>query len=88
MIAVHQGKKTLSAPMHSLKADLQAKLVVYNNNPIDKWCLSNTSVEIDKNGNIQPHKGKNQRRRIDGMAALLDAYTVLYNHEAEYMAVC
>lgn len=88
MIAVHQGKKTLSAPMHSLKADLTAKIIVYNNNPIDKWCLSNTSVDIDKNGNIQPHKGKNQRRRIDGAAALLDAYTVLYNHESDYLAVC
>ena len=73
--------------MHRLKADLSAKMIVYNNNPIDKWCLSNTAVDIDKNGNIQPHKGKNQRRRIDGAAALLDAYTVLYNHEADYEAV-
>ena len=87
MIAVHQGKKTLSTPMHRLKADLAAKMIVYNNNPIDKWCLSNTAVDIDKNGNIQPHKGKNQRRRIDGAAALLDAYTVLYNYEADYEAV-
>ncbi len=87
MIPVHQGKKTLSTPMHRLKADLSAKMIVYNNNPIDKWCLSNTAVDIDKNGNIQPHKGKNQRRRIDGAAALLDAYTVLYNHEADYEAV-
>lgn len=88
MIAVHQGKKTLSAPMHSLRADLAAKVIVYNNNPIDKWCLSNTSVDIDRNGNIQPHKGKNQRRRIDGAAALLDAYAVLYNKETDYLAVC
>ena len=42
MIPVHQGKKTLSTPMHRLKADLSAKMIVYNNNPIDKWCLSNT----------------------------------------------
>lgn len=88
MIAVHQGKKTLSAPMHALKADLAANLIVYNNNPIDKWCLSNTSVDIDRNGNIQPHKGKSQRRRIDGTAALLDAYTILYNRESDYMSVC
>lgn len=87
MVAVHQGKKTLSTPMHRLKADLAAKVIVYNNNPIDKWCLSNTAVDIDKNGNIQPHKGKNQRRRIDGAAALLDAYTVLYNHETDYESV-
>lgn len=86
MIPVIQGKKTLSAPMHDLAAEFKAKRIIYNNNPVDKWCLTNTSVDIDRNGNIQPHKGKNQRRRIDGTAALLDAYTVLYNKESEYIA--
>lgn len=87
MIDIRQGKKTLSLPMKSLGADLTAKIINYNNNPIDKWCLANTSVDIDRNGNIQPHKGKNQRRRIDGTAALLNAYTVLYNHETEYLSM-
>lgn len=87
MIPVKQGKKTLSVPMHNLKADLAEKLVNYNNNPIDKWCLSNTSVDEDRNGNIQPNKGKSKLKRIDGTAALLDAYTVLYNHESEYMSM-
>ncbi|WHP40760.1 terminase large subunit [Lysinibacillus boronitolerans] len=85
MIPVIQGKKTLSGPMHNLGADLKKKKVNYNNNPIDKWCLSNTAVEIDKNGNIQPHKGTNQRRRIDGTAALLNAYKVLEDKMSEYV---
>lgn len=85
MIPVMQGKKTLSAPMQQLGADLESKLVIYNNNPIDKWCLSNTSVEIDKNMNMQPIKSKNQRRRIDGTAALLDAYVVLQDKKNDYM---
>jgi phage terminase large subunit-like protein len=84
MIPIHQGKKTLSGPMHNLGADLKAKRIIYNNNPIDKWCLSNTSIEMDKNGNIQPHKGTNQRRRIDGTAALLNAYVVLQDKMSEY----
>ena len=85
MIPVIQGKKTLSSPMHSLGAELTAKRVIYNNNPIDKWCLSNTVVDIDKNANIQPSKGKNQRLRIDGTAALLDAYVVLQDKMLDYM---
>lgn len=85
MIPVHQGKKTLSGPMHNLGADLKKKKVNYNNNPIDKWCLSNTAVEMDKNGNIQPHKGTNQRRRIDGTAALLNAYVILEDKMSEYI---
>lgn len=84
MIPVHQGKKTLSSPMYNLKADLAAKRIVYNNNPIDKWCLSNTVIDMDKNMNIQPAKGGNTRKRIDGMAALLDAYVVLQDKMADY----
>lgn len=84
MIPVIQGKKTLSGPMHNLGADLKAKRINYNNNPLDKWCLSNTTVDMDKNGNIQPHKGTNQRRRIDGTAALLNAYVVLQEKMSEY----
>lgn len=84
MIAVHQGKKTLSDPMKRLKNDLESKVVVYNNNPIDKWCLANTSYEEDKNGNIQPHKTSKPTRRIDGTAALLDAYTILQDKQEEY----
>lgn len=85
--AVIQGKKTLSAPMKSLGADLENKRIVYNNNPILKWCLSNVSYEEDKNGNIQPIKGNNSKRRIDGMASLLDAYVVYERHLEEYLAM-
>ena len=71
---VIQGKKTLSGPMKNLGADLEKKLINYNNNPILKWCLTNTAIDIDKNDNIQPMKTSNSRRRIDGLASLLNAY--------------
>lgn len=85
MVPVAQGKQTLSSPMKLLKADLESKLVIYNNNPIDKWCLSNTAIEVDKNLNIQPNKTKNQRRRIDGTAALLNAYVILQEKRNDYL---
>lgn len=83
--AVHQGKKTLSLPMKRLGKDLEAKRIVYNDHPIDKWCLTNTSVDIDlKNHTIQPSKPRNRKQRIDGTAALLNAYTCLLDYEQEY----
>lgn len=85
MIPVAQGKQTLSSPMKLLGADLESKLVNYNNNSIDKWCLSNTAIDIDKNLNIQPNKTNNQRRRIDGTAALLNAYVVLQEKRNDYL---
>lgn len=87
MVPVIQGKKTLSGPMKKLGADLEADLIVYNNNPIDKWCLSNVAIDIDKNLNIQPCKTNNQRRRIDGAAALLNAYVVLQDKLQEYQTL-
>mgnify|MGYP002568882620 CR=1 FL=1 len=84
MEKVIQGKKTLSGPMKALGADLASKKIIYNNNPILKWCLSNTSVDVDKNNNIQPVKGTSQRRRVDGMASLLDAYVARERHLDEY----
>lgn len=85
MVEVAQGKQTLSGPMHRLGADLIAKRIVYNANPIDVWCLTNTSVDRDaKNGTIQPAKGRNLRKRIDGTAALLDAYVALERNMEAY----
>ena len=87
MIPVRQGVATLSAPMRALKADLAANKVVYNDHPIDKWCLSNIEVKADINGNIQPVKGLDVRKRIDGTMALIDAYVVLQDKKEEYLAL-
>lgn len=86
MTVVRQGKKTLSAPMKLLGAMLERKELNYGNNPVLKWNLTNVSIDIDKNGNIQPDK-TSQRKRIDGFAALLDAYVVLLGNLSEYDSV-
>lgn len=87
MVPIRQGVATLSQPMKDLKAELGAHNVVYDNNPIDKWCFANTAVKTDVNGNIQPVKGLDQRKRIDGTMALLDAYVVYCNNLNEYLSI-
>lgn len=87
MVKVQQGMKTLSAPTKSLGAELAAKKIIYNDNPIDKWCLFNTAVEIDKNDNIRPVKTSVPTRRIDGTMALLDAYVVYQGYMNEYLSM-
>ena len=87
LLPVQQTMKILSDPMKCLGAELEAKRVVYNNNPILKWCLANTAALEDKNGNIKPAKTASSRKRIDGLAALLDAYVVYCEHQADYEAV-
>lgn len=84
---VIQGAQTMSNPMKQLEADLKEKKVVYNNNPILKWCLLNTAIEIDKNDNIRPVKGKKSKERIDGTVSLIDAYVVLYRKMQDYLVL-
>jgi phage terminase large subunit-like protein len=86
MIPIRQGKQTLSGPMKNLGALFDAHKIIYNNNPVDKWNFCNVSVDLDlKNGTIQPHKGSNRRKRIDGFAALLDAFVVLEEKRNDYL---
>lgn len=85
MEVVRQGAQTFSQPMKLLGADLRQKLINYDNNPILKWCLTNTSIKTDENENIRPVKGLSQKARIDGAVSLLIAYVVLQEHYADYM---
>lgn len=85
MQEVRQGAKTMSNPMKQLEADLVEKKVNYNNNPVLKWCLTNTSVKRDENDNIRPVKGQQQRARIDGTVSLIIAYCVLNEKYTDYM---
>ncbi len=85
MVRCIQGAKTLSLPMQMMGADLQAKKINYNNSPILKWCLTNTGILTDRNGNIVPIKNQAAKMRIDGTASMLDAYTGLFEHYEEFL---
>lgn len=87
MEEVRQGAKTMSNPMKQLACELSSKNINYDNNPILKWCLTNTQVETDKNDNIRPIKGKNKKQRIDGAVSLIDAFVVLHNHYEDYLTM-
>lgn len=84
MEKIRQGVYTLSEPMKILEADLKNNIVNYNNNPILKWCLSNTQAKVDLNGNIQPSKLNSKYKRIDGTVALIIAYVVLNRYKNDY----
>ena len=82
-----QGPFTWSQPMKSMGATFQEHRVVYQNNPILRWCLANTAAKaLNKEGieTIQPVK-MHQNRRIDGMVSLLNAWVGYVKHYDEYM---
>ena len=73
LIPTIQGFKTLSIPMQEVDADLKEKRLVYQNNPVTKWCFSNGEREKDRNGNYMLKKGSYERK-IDGAATIINAY--------------
>lgn len=85
MVPIRQGVQTLSGPMMEMEADLAAKRINYDANPILMWNLSNTEVKADDNANIKPIKGRDARKRIDGTVALLCGYVVLQDNKTDYL---
>lgn len=84
MEPVAQGPFTWSQPMREMGAALADKIVNYNNNPILKWCLSNTAVKKSGINNIQPVK-ITESRRIDGAVSLLNAWVIYVREFDDYM---
>ena len=87
MEKIAQGPFTWSQPMKEMGAALTEGKVIYNNNPILRWCLANTAVKaLNKDGieTIQPVKIQSNRR-IDGMVSLLNAWVGYVRHQDEYL---
>lgn len=81
---IYQNRYVLSSPMRLLEADIRDQLINRNDNPIDKWCLGNTSVQIWDTGHIMPIKIKNQaNRRIDGTLSEIMCYEMLRRYKTE-----
>lgn len=82
---VIQNKVTLSNAMKLCEADLIARLVNYNENAIDAWCLGNAAMEMDNLGNVQAVKIAGQpSKRIDGAVTLIIAYEMYRRYRSEF----
>lgn len=86
MEKIRQGPFTWTYPMKLLQGTFEEHRVIYQNNPMLRWCLLNTAVKSrNKDGidSVMPVKSA-RNRRIDGMVSLLNAWVGLQNH-SEYI---
>lgn len=83
---VYQNRFVMSQPMKLVEADLKARLINYNENPVDAWCYGNTSMEIDSLGNVMAVKINNQQsRRIDGAVTNIILYEVWRRYKQQFL---
>ena len=87
MEKVAQGPFTWSAPMKELGAMLADHMVNYNNSPILKWCLSNTGVKTTGSLDVITPVKIQQKRRIDGLVSLLNAYVIYVKYREDYLGM-
>ena len=82
-----QGPFNWSQSMKLMGAAFEEHIVIYNNNPVLRWCLANTAVKTlnsDGIATIQPVKIQ-QHRRIDGTVSLLNAWVGYVKHYDDFM---
>ncbi len=87
MQKIAQGAFTWSQSMKEMGAAFREHIVIYQNNPILRWCLSNVGVKStnpDGIETIQPVKLA-QNRRIDGMVSLLNAWVGFNKFYEDYI---
>jgi phage terminase large subunit-like protein len=83
---VDQNFGSMSEPMKLVEADLKSELINYNNNPIDKYCLENTALNINSKAEIMPVKiqGK-EDKKIDGAVTMIIGYRIYIDNRAEFL---
>lgn len=82
---ISQGR-ALSNAMKLVEADLKTRLINYQMNDIDKWCLMNCCCEVDNVANIQPVKARGQKsKRIDGAVTLIMLYEMFRRYRTDFM---
>lgn len=73
---IRQGFMTLGGPMKDIKERFLDGKVVFNNQKMLRWYLSNVKLVQDRNLNWMPTK-QSKNRKIDGFAALLDSHAIV-----------
>lgn len=82
---VIQNAFTLSNAIKLLEQDLKHRKVNYNENAVDRWCLENAALQVDRFGNALIVKQPNQpHKRIDGAVTFAIVYEMYRRYRSEF----
>ena len=83
MLMILQNAQTLSNAIKLLEADFMHKLVNYNDNVVDKWCLKNACLKVDNLQQCLIVKAE-PSKRIDGAVCNAILYETYRQNRTEY----
>lgn len=84
LVMILQNAQTLSNAIRLCEADFKGQIINYNENPVDKWCLKNSSIKVDDKRQCLIVKSE-QSKRIDGAVALAILYEMHRRYRSEYL---
>jgi phage terminase large subunit-like protein len=86
LVMINQNAQTLSNAIKLAEADFKHRLINYNDNAIDKWCLGNSGIKVDEKGFaliVKMETGK----RIDGAVCLAILYEMYRRYRTEFKSL-
>ena len=82
--SVNQNFRTLSEPLNLMSNHIQQHKIIYKNNAVFNWAISNVVVVRDKDGNIKIDKSSRQNK-IDPVASLGNIFYGLLDKLDDYV---
>lgn len=86
LVLILQNAQTLSNAIKLCEADFKSRLINYNENKIDKWCLENAGLKVDDLRQCLIVKSK-ASKRIDGAVCLAILYEMYRRYKTEFKAM-
>ena len=79
---VLQNAQTLNNALLLVEADLKARLINYAENPVDRWCFSNSCLKVNDLRQAIIVKADNSKK-IDGSVALVSLYEMYRRYRSD-----
>lgn len=83
---VLQNAQTLNNARLLVEADFRARLINYNENPVDRWCLKNSCLKVDSLRQALIVKTENARK-IDGAVTLVSLYEMYRRYRSDFAKI-
>lgn len=81
-----QNAQTLNNAILLVEADLKARLINYNENPVDRWCFSNSCLKVNDLRQSLVVKVDNSQK-IDGTVTLVSLYEVYRRYRSDFKKI-
>ena len=86
VVMILQNAQTLNNALRLVEADLKARLINYNENPVDKWCFSNSCLKVNDLQQALCVKTENAKK-IDGSVTLISLYEMFRRYRSDFKKI-